>query len=304
MPVVVQCPACGKAASVPENYVGQSVRCPQCRTKFKLVASAANRPSEAANEGPPADAWATVAPADPCIRTIAPDPQANKPMPAVPASGVPAQIGRFQVRAALGAGAFGAVYRAYDPQLDREVALKVPQAGTLDSPQCVERFLREARAAARLFHPHIIPVYEADCDGGRYYIASKFIDGQTLAAALDAGPLEPRKAARIVCDLAEALAHAHEQGVVHRDVKPANVMLDRKGQPHLTDFGLAHLQEKAEKLTQTGAILGTPAYMAPEQAAGRSGPRCRPRTSTAWGWCSTSCSAGRRRSADPRKSCC
>jgi WD40 repeat protein/tRNA A-37 threonylcarbamoyl transferase component Bud32 len=179
-------------------------------------------------------------------------------------------IGRFEVRSELGSGAFGTVYRAYDPQLDREVALKVPRAGTLDSPERVERFLREAKAAAQLRHPHIVPIYDAGQDGSQYYIASAFIPGRTLAEARDAG-LNFRQAAAITRDLAEALAYAHELGIVHRDVKPANVMLDHKGQPHLMDFGLAHRQDTTEKLTHDGAILGTPAYMAPEQAAGQKG---------------------------------
>ncbi|HJT76487.1 MAG TPA: serine/threonine-protein kinase, partial [Gemmataceae bacterium] len=181
---------------------------------------------------------------------------------------LPANLGRFQLRERLGAGAFGAVYRAYDPQLDREVALKVPQAGALDHPTAVERFLREARAAARLHHPHIVPVYEAGSDGAYHYIASAFIEGQTLAHAIDGGPVDPRLAAEVVRDLADALAQAHKLGIVHRDVKPANVLLDAQGQAHLTDFGLAHRQEAAGRLTQAGTVLGTPAYMAPEQARG------------------------------------
>jgi len=167
----------------------------------------------------------------------------------------------------LGSGAFGTVYRAHDPQLNREVALKVPQAGTLDGPEAVERFLREARAAANLRHPHIVPVFDAGRDGEHHYIASAFIEGQTLARALEGG-IDCRAAAAVVRDLAEALAHAHGLGVVHRDVKPANIMVDGQGQAHLMDFGLAHRQDEAVRLTQEGAVMGTPAYMAPEQAQG------------------------------------
>jgi hypothetical protein len=174
------------------------------------------------------------------------------------------------VRARLGAGAFGAVYRAYDPQLEREVALKVPHPGSLESPTAVERFLREAKAAARLRHPHIVPVYEAGSDHAHHYIATAFIDGCTLARAVEERRLDFRRAAEAVRDLAGALAYAHAEGVVHRDVKPANVMLDRRGAAYLMDFGLAHRQD-AEQLTQQGSVLGTPAYMAPEQAAGQTG---------------------------------
>jgi WD40 repeat protein len=194
-------------------------------------------------------------------------PETRKP----PSGGQPGSIGRFEVRARLGAGAFGTVFRAYDPQLDREVALKVPQAGAMESHKAVERFLREAKAAAGLRHPHIVPVYDAGRDGDRYYIASAFIKGRTLSRAVANGPLDFRQAAQIVHDLAEALGYAHGLGIVHRDVKSSNVMLDEQGKCHVMDFGLAYRQDMTEKLTHDGAVLGTPAYMAPEQAKGKSG---------------------------------
>jgi formylglycine-generating enzyme required for sulfatase activity len=181
-------------------------------------------------------------------------------------------VGRFQVRARLGAGAFGAVYRAYDPQLEREVALKVPLPGSLGGPTAAGRFLSEAKAAARLHHAHIVPVHEAGFDGTHHYIATAFIEGCTLARAIEERRLDYRQAAKVVRDLAEALDYAHKAGVVHRDVKPANVMLDERGEAYLTDFGLAHRQDARTRLTQLGSVLGTPEYMAPEQAAGQSGP--------------------------------
>jgi tRNA A-37 threonylcarbamoyl transferase component Bud32/tetratricopeptide (TPR) repeat protein len=242
MPVSLRCPRCGKSASAPDSYVGHPVLCRQCRQQFTAVPVSAN---------------ATVPPAE--------------------ASPAPQSIGRFQVRAELGSGAFGTVYRAYDPQLDREVALKVPRAGTLNTPKRVSRFLREGRTAARLFHPHIVPVYDAGQDGSHFYIASAFIEGRTLADAVGEGAFDFRRAAEVAHDLAVALAYAHGEGVVHRDVKPANVMLDGAGRPHLMDFGLARRQEGDEKLTQDGAVMGTPAYMAPEQAAAEgteAGPAC------------------------------
>jgi len=182
---------------------------------------------------------------------------------------VPERIGRFAVSQLLGEGSFGRVYRAYDEQLEREVAIKVAKAERLNEPQQVERFLREARAAGRLKHPHIVRVFEAGHDGTSYYIASECISGQTLAAALAAGRLDFSRTAQIMRALAEALGYAHEQGIVHRDVKPANVMLDDKGQPLLMDFGLAMRLDKAENLTHQGTILGTALYMAPEQAEGQ-----------------------------------
>jgi WD40 repeat protein len=180
---------------------------------------------------------------------------------------LPETIGRFVVKQRLGAGAFGTVYRATDPVLGREVALKVPQPGLLQSPTATERFLREARAAAQLRHPNIVTLFETGIDRGDHYIATEFIDGTTLADRVAEGGIDPRRAAEIIAALAEALHFAHGQGIVHRDVKPANVMLDREGRPHLMDFGLARIEgASGEKLTQDGAILGTPAYMAPEQA--------------------------------------
>jgi tetratricopeptide (TPR) repeat protein/tRNA A-37 threonylcarbamoyl transferase component Bud32 len=189
----------------------------------------------------------------------------------------PQHIGRFIVGARLGEGAFGVVYQAHDPQLDRPVALKVAKVSTLSTGTRVERFLREAKAAAQLRHPHIVPVFDAGQDGDLYYIAAALITGGTLGAAMKVERFDFRRTAQIVRALAEALGYAHGLGIVHRDVKPANVLLegDRDGssppRPLLTDFGLAARQEEAEKLTQEGAILGTPLYMAPEQARGKQG---------------------------------
>src|SRR5262249_53049239 len=137
---------------------------------------------------------------------------------AAPASAVlPTCIGRYEVRAKLGAGAFGTVYRAFDPNLEREVALKVLRTETLDSPEEVERFRREARAVAKLKHAHIVAVHDCGQDGAQHFIAYELIEGQSLAA--HRGRIDPRRAARIVAELAEALAYAHERGILHRDVK-------------------------------------------------------------------------------------
>jgi tRNA A-37 threonylcarbamoyl transferase component Bud32 len=192
---------------------------------------------------------------------------AGRPAPPGPQS--PRRIGRFEIRARVGAGVFGTVYRAYDPQLQREVALKVSRPGSLADDERRERFLREARAAARLTHPFIVPIYEIGDDGGEQYIASAFIEGPTLAAACAAGTLDCRRAAMVVHDLARALAYAHKLGVVHRDVKPANVILDPEGRPHLTDFGLAYRQDAGDRPTQDGVVIGTPHYLAPELVLGR-----------------------------------
>lgn len=183
-------------------------------------------------------------------------------------SGPAPHVGRFRIVAALGAGAFATVYRAFDPQLQRDVAVKVLNAGVVGDARASARFLAEARAMARLDHPRIVSIHEAGSDGGRPYLASTFIDGPSLARVLESGPLDPRRAARVAADLAEALAYAHGRGVVHRDVKPGNILVDAEGAAHLSDFGLAHCRDSSERLTLDGALLGTPAYMAPEQAKG------------------------------------
>ena len=181
----------------------------------------------------------------------------------------PSRLGRFQLRERLGGGGFGQVYRAYDPRLDRVVALKV-----LKDPhpngRAIERFFREARAAARLDHPNIVSLHDAGRDAGRCWIAYQFVEGPTLSALRDFRRLtDPRLIARIVRDLADALDHAHRRGILHRDLKPSNIIVDPSGRPRLTDFGLARRRDFEPTLTLEGAILGTPAYMSPEQAAGR-----------------------------------
>ncbi len=158
------------------------------------------------------------------------------------------------------------MYRAYDPVLERDVALKVPRAVVLENPEARARFLREPKAAAQLRHPHIVPVYDAGSEGEQYYIASTYVDGRTLRAVIAEERPGFRESAQLVRDLAEALDYAHRKGVIHRDVKPANIMINGRGRALLMDFGLARLECEEEKLTHDGTMMGTPAYMAPEQA--------------------------------------
>ncbi len=189
-------------------------------------------------------------------------------------SGEGEQLGRFRIVGVLGEGRHATVYRAWDAMLEREVALKVPRPGVLRSERSLERFLGEARAQARLRHPRIVPVYEAGRAGDRHYIAMALIEGQSLDDRLaEGGAMAPAEAAGAAAELAEALAYAHAQGVVHRDVKPANIRVDGAGAVHLMDFGIAYRPDSNEVPLKPGTILGTPAYVAPEQAeSGRRHP--------------------------------
>ena len=179
------------------------------------------------------------------------------------------KLGRFEIVRELGRGAFGTVYLARDPQLERSVALKLPNVRFKERAGHEDRFLREARAAAGLHHPNIVPIHDAGQLGNHYYIAAAFIEGGTLRDILRSqGPPAAKTAVRLVARLADALGYAHAQGIVHRDVKPENVLLDSHGVPYLTDFGLARRLEEEQPTTEKRSLFGTPAYMSPEQAAG------------------------------------
>jgi serine/threonine protein kinase/formylglycine-generating enzyme required for sulfatase activity len=178
----------------------------------------------------------------------------------------PDRLGRFQITARLGSGSFGVVYKGYDPELRREVAIKVPHRDRLASAADADTYLAEARMLARLDHPAIVPVYEVGrTDDGLCYLVSKYVAGSDLARQIKQARLSHVDAVRIVAWVAEALHSAHQRGLVHRDIKPANILLDTRGQPVLADFGLALHEEDFD----TGPrFAGTPAYMSPEQARG------------------------------------
>ncbi|MDA1050684.1 MAG: serine/threonine-protein kinase [Planctomycetota bacterium] len=216
------------------------------------------------------------------------------------------ELGKFKLLAAIGKGAFGTVYKAEDTELHRIVAVKVPRSGSFHTPEDEDRFMREARNAAQLSHPGIVPVFDVGRSNACPYIVTEFVEGVTLADALTARRFGAREATRLVMQLAQALEHAHRQGVVHRDLKPSNIILEMVGPqdskskvtdsdatlrdgstvssdpsskgtrresgpeyfPRLMDFGLARRDTGEVTVTQEGQILGTPAYMSPEQAKG------------------------------------
>jgi serine/threonine protein kinase len=181
------------------------------------------------------------------------------------------RLGKFALLERLGAGSFGYVFRALDTELGRMVAVKIPRAGSLASEEDAARFLREARSAAQLQHTGIVALHETgQADDGTFYLVEEFVQGTTLASRLRDGPLAFRRAAELIAAVADALDYAHRHGVIHRDIKPSNILLDAEGQPHLMDFGLAKREAEETSMTQDGQVLGTPAYMSPEQARGES----------------------------------
>ncbi|MGE3313688.1 MAG: serine/threonine-protein kinase [Planctomycetaceae bacterium] len=184
---------------------------------------------------------------------------------------LPRRFGEYELQEELGRGGMGVVYRARQTKLGRDVALKLILRAGMASPVDLARFRAEAESAAQLDHPNIVPVFEVGDVDDQPYFSMKHIEGTTLARRLADGPLDARVAAAMLTPIARAIAEAHRGGVLHRDLKPSNILLDAEGRPFVTDFGLAKRVETGATMTQTGAIVGTPSYMAPEQAAGNRG---------------------------------
>jgi len=281
MSALVRCPNpdCGHLSRVSQDPPGRVFRCPRCQSKLRngtgvradfqaLLPPRSHRLSQGHQERDGfLDSPALEEPRqkgdDPAwLAVLEPDSAGS--------SDVDSRLGRYRILGMLGEGQYARVYRGYDPVLERAVALKVLRPGLLRRDKMRERFLGEARALARLRHPRIVPVFEVGYDADVYFIVMGLIEGESLAEHRKRGAsgFGIRRTVEIVADLAEALAHAHRQGIVHRDVKPPNIRIDRKGQVYLMDFGIACRPDSGEICVDGGKRTGTPAYVAPELARG------------------------------------
>ena len=178
-------------------------------------------------------------------------------------------FGVYRIVEPLGAGGMASVYKAYQPSVDRYVALKILPSQLAKDPGFLARFEQEAKMLANFQHPHILPVHDFGESDGFTYIVMPFIKTGTLSAALQGNPLPFEQIKRVITQVGDALDCAHSQGLVHRDVKPSNVLLDERGNCLLADFGIAKMLERTEPLTATGGVVGTPRYMSPEQGMGQ-----------------------------------
>ncbi len=284
------CPNCNTSLSVKSELDGRAVKCPNCTERFvldltasklapsSLTASKLAQPSQNSSAQSLAEEaliathetqGSTVRPKQ--LEKVAIDSRLSDTGTATTKTAhvehTLSTLGRFEIKEVLGQGAFGRVFRAYDPQLDRMLALKVPLFSQ-EEKQKAARFQAEAKAAGRLRHPNIVPTFDSGRVGDQFYIASQFIEGKSLSATIKDKKIDFKQAAKWTAAIARALDYAHEMGIVHRDVKPHNVMLDGRDEPQLMDFGLAKRVNEDSNMTTEGALLGTPAYMAPEQARG------------------------------------
>ncbi|MFO1500395.1 MAG: serine/threonine-protein kinase [Verrucomicrobiota bacterium] len=180
-------------------------------------------------------------------------------------------FGDYQLLDEIGRGGMGVVFRARQVSLNRIVAVKMLKFGAFTREEYVARFRKEAEAAATLRHPNIVAIHDSGECAGEHYYSMEFIEGKSLADWSGGQPLEPRRAAGLMCPIASAVQHAHSRGILHRDLKPSNILLDQEDQPHVSDFGLARRMDENSSLTMSGQAFGSPNYMAPEQAAGERG---------------------------------
>lgn len=232
-----------------QRVIAMQVRCPHCHNAIELVAEASLEDIVCSSCGSGFNLVGTET-----TESYRPGTQ---------------MLGHFEVIQQLGIGHFGSVWKARDTELDRVVAVKIPRQERLN-PEETQLFFREARAAAQLDHPSIVTVHEVGREDDQIYIVSNYVEGADLSKWLSAKKLTAKEAAELCAKIADGLQHAHERGVVHRDLKPANILLDRDGEPRIVDFGLAKREAGEITMTVDGKVLGTPAYMSPEQAKGKS----------------------------------
>jgi len=261
MSIKIQCPNpdCGKRYEVKDESLGRRAYCKKCGTMFTVEM----RADETAHPKPrdSQDSLASL--------PISGDSKGSQDLPLAPpsppADSRPTEFGRYSLVRRLGAGGMGEVWLAYDPDLQRQVAIKTLRPENALSTHHLDRFLREARLAAKLHHTNAVTIYQVGVEGQSAYIVMEYVEGESLDHAVAPGrPMEWREATRAVRDAAAGLAAAHKLGLIHRDIKPANLMRTTDGVTKVVDFGLARAQECQTQLTQQGSILGTPGYMAPE----------------------------------------
>jgi serine/threonine protein kinase/Tfp pilus assembly protein PilF len=260
--VIRLCPKCGGEIPVDAPEGG----CPGC-----LLESGLGLFEEALLAGVDSSGAASAKADDPGrVDTLARDDVTSLPhgKRAARASAMLGELGDYELLEEVGRGGQGVVFRARQKSLNRTVALKVISLGQWASEAHLKRFRREAEAAASLDHPSIVPIYEVGERDGSCYFSMKFVEGGQLDEVVRRKPMSIRQAAELIAKVARTVHYAHEHGIVHRDIKPGNILVDVKGEPHLTDFGLARLVETESAMTRTMEVLGTPSYMAPEQAGG------------------------------------
>jgi tetratricopeptide (TPR) repeat protein len=231
------CPRCLNPLEIPSDGFGQVSRCPRCDLTIAFQQDVTS---------------------------------AGAVAPAESSRNDPRNVGRFRIIRRIGRGGFGTVFEAYDPELDRMVALKVPRQELPETATEFQRFTREARNASQLHHPAIVPIFDLCKVDGRTCIVSELVQGSSLDRLMNQRRFAFRESALLVAAVAEGLEYAHQRNVVHRDIKPSNLIIDQNGRPRILDFGLALRPECDVTLTMEGQILGTPAYMSPEQASGKS----------------------------------
>jgi serine/threonine-protein kinase len=236
MPIKVECPnpQCKKSLEAPDSHAGKKARCPGCGHIISI----------------PDPETVLVEAADPLIGS---------------------KLGVLEIKEKLGQGGMGAVYLGTNTTLDRLVAIKVlPEDLVKDNPTFLDRFRREAKMAAKLMHPNAVTVFSVGEEHGRHFIEMEFVQGMNLRQVIQKQKrVEVKEASRIITDAAKALAAAHKQDIVHRDIKPDNIMLTEEGHVKVADFGLARISTADSSITMSGQVMGTPLYMSPEQGQGK-----------------------------------